>query len=474
MDSGTTPSAGSAAVVVLAGGIGSRMRAGTDGSADSPADSSADSSADSPTDSPVGTDSDQPTTSDQPTNKVYLTVGGREVLAYSLEAIDASDAVGLVVLVVRDGDQDHAADLLRRTVTRHPTRITEGGASRHESERAGIEAVAADVAAGTIGVIAVHDGARPFLTTRLLDDVLSAAAETGGAIAALGVGDMLYHCDDAAFVQPSGYAWAQTPQAFDGAALLAAHRRSGEADEECVDTAQVLERFGAQPVAVVDGDPANIKLTFRHDLDSAEHLATGPADAEPAARAECAAPSTGDAARPVAGPRPAVGSWLDAEPPVAVCHVAEETGTDRSQTTIWLRAGTLAADVRSLGDDVRTVAFVRAASGAGSGSPELGTSDVLDADLASALASVAAPPGETGEIDGVAFYRPPSSALKQTADGTIVRSIDRTLLRALCGPEVLDREALLAALDAISPDAVVNPAALVAAAGGRVAAHEAS
>ncbi|MEM9613610.1 MAG: 2-C-methyl-D-erythritol 4-phosphate cytidylyltransferase [Actinomycetota bacterium] len=445
MDSGSTPSAAPAAVVVLAGGIGSRMQAGAEPSpnaSSSPRATTGGADAEA-----TGPRRDHSTS--HSINKVYLAVGGREVLAYSLAAIDASDAVGLVVLVVRDGDQDHAADLLRRAVTRHPTRITVGGASRHESERAGIEAVADDVARGEIGVVAVHDGARPFLTTRLLDDVLRAAATTGGAIAALPVSDMLYHRDDERFVAPAGYAWAQTPQAFDGAGLLAAHRRSGEAGVEGVDTAQVLERFGDQSVTVVEGDPANIKLTFRHDLASAETLAASPppsTDQSPAAEGR--------------RPRAATGTWGPPNGSVAHCHVAE---TDTAATTIWLSAGTLRRELAALGPGVTTVVFHR---GEPAAAPPTGD-----------RAEPGADPGDVAPPDGAdatAFYRAPSSALKWTESGVIVRSVDRTLLRALCGPEVVDRQALAAALAAADPDAVVNPASAVAAAGGRVLVVEAT
>ncbi len=411
MDSATIKSAAPAAVVVLAGGIGSRMQAGSDDPTGSPAES--------------------------PKNKVYLAVGGREVLAYSLEAIDASDAVGLVVLVVRDGDQDHAADLLGRVVTRHPARITVGGASRHESERAGIEAVADEVATGEIGVIAVHDGARPFLTTALLDEVLGAAAETGGAMAVLPVADMLYHCDEQRFVEPEGYAWAQTPQAFDGAALLGAHRLAEEADEEGVDTAQVVERFGDQAVVAVAGSAANIKLTFRGDLAEADALVaarTAPSDPSEVS------PGLGSADRSVA-PEGGRMAWRVAEDHLAICTVTPAEGVDG--TTVWLHAAPLVAELEALPDTVTAVAFVD--------EPPLPDAVITAFDRP--------------DLDGVASYRPPSSALKRTEGGLIAGSVDRSVMRGLCPPELLDRLALTAALRSVSDGAVVNPATVVAETG---------
>lgn len=423
MDSATIKSAAPAAVVVLAGGIGSRMQAGSD----------------DPTNNPLGKPAGSPTAA--PTNKVYLAVGGREVLAYSLEAIDASDAVGLVVLVVRDGDQDHAADLLGRVVTRHPTRITVGGASRHESERAGIEAVADDVAAGEVGVIAVHDGARPFLTTALLDEVLGAAAETGGAMAVLPVADMLYHCDEQRFVEPEGYAWAQTPQAFDGAVLLGAHRLAEEAGEEGVDTAQVVERFGDQAVVAVTGSAANIKLTFRGDLAEADALVA--ARTAPSAPPEVS-PAQGAPDRSAA-PEGGRTAWQVPEDHLAICTVAPADGVDG--TTVWLHAAPLVAELEVLPDAVAAVAFVDAPA------------------IPDAVATVFDRPG----IDGVASYRPPSSALKRTEDGRIAGAVDRSVMRGLCAPELLDRHALTAALRSVSGSAVVNPASLVAKNGNVVA-----
>ena len=224
-----------AAVVVLAGGVGSRM----------------------------GADS----------NKVYLTIGGREILSYTLDTLNRSNLVDIVVLVTRADDRDHAADLLDATVDRHPTRVTLGGATRQESERAGIEALASDIERGEVGLVAVHDGARPFLTLGLLERVLSEAAASGGAIPGTPVADTLFSLRHGTIVDAAGYAWAQTPQAFDAVTLLDAHRRAAAEAFEATDTAQVIEYFSDQVTAVVAAEPTNIKVTYRDDLGLAESYA---------------------------------------------------------------------------------------------------------------------------------------------------------------------------------------------------------
>lgn len=224
------------AVVILAGGIGSRMKAGQ--------------------------------------NKVYLQIRDRHLLSYSLETADSSSKVDEIVVVIRADDRELAESLVATYATRVPVRITTGGASRHESEYRGIASLREEIEAGSIGVVAVHDGARPFMSRGLLERVIGAAAVSGGAIAGLPIADQLYENEGLTFVDSSEFVWVQTPQAFDAATLLESHDAAAAASFEGVDTAEVVEQFSDQPIAVVDGEGSNIKVTYMRDLAKANALAS--------------------------------------------------------------------------------------------------------------------------------------------------------------------------------------------------------
>lgn len=212
-------------------------------------------------------------------NKVYLTLDGRPLLAWSLAVFDRSDAVDRVVLVVREGDDDLARAVLDDVRPSKLTDIVHGGATRHDSEHAGLESIADDIASGAVDLVAIHDAARPFVTQDLLCRVLRRAREVGGAVPGFELGgEFLLRVNDdepPAPVPTSELRRVQTPQAFHARELLEAYRRASADGFHGVDTAESVERYSDLVVEVVEGDPRNIKVTFVGDLVAAEELAAG-------------------------------------------------------------------------------------------------------------------------------------------------------------------------------------------------------
>lgn len=184
--------------------------------------------------------------------KQYLQLGGARVLDWALRAADAvSEGVVLVVPAGAAGDPEPGA-----------TRVVAGGATRSASVRAGLAAVPASA-----DVIVVHDAVRPVPVRPVWDRVLEAvAAGADAALPVIPVTDTLRSVDGAT-VDRAGFVAVQTPQAFRAAALRAAH----EGDPEGTDDASLVEARGGR-VVVVDGDPANIKITTPVDLALAEVL----------------------------------------------------------------------------------------------------------------------------------------------------------------------------------------------------------
>ena len=137
-----------------------------------------------------------------------------------------------------------------------------GGATRTASVRCGLAAAPA-----TADVIVVHDAARPLASAALYAKVVAAVrAGADGAAPAVAVTDTIRHLRGGTLERSSLRA-VQTPQAFDAAALRNAHAGSGEA----TDDTGLLEAAGGV-VKLVEGDPANIKLTTTLDLAIAQAL----------------------------------------------------------------------------------------------------------------------------------------------------------------------------------------------------------
>jgi 2-C-methyl-D-erythritol 4-phosphate cytidylyltransferase len=184
--------------------------------------------------------------------KQYLALGGERVLDWALRsAAEATDGVVLVVPPDRVDDPEPGA-----------TVVVAGGATRSASVRAGLAAVPADA-----DVILVHDAARPVPVPPVWQRAREAiAAGADAAVPAIPVADTLREVGGGT-VDRSRLVAVQTPQAFRADALRAAHT----GDPEGTDDASLVEASGGR-VVVVDGDPANIKITNRLDLRLAELL----------------------------------------------------------------------------------------------------------------------------------------------------------------------------------------------------------
>lgn len=207
-------------------------------------------------------------------NKVYLPLGGRPVIVWSIETLAAVAGIGPVVLVVRAQDRDTAAGLGLADVE-----IVPGGASRQDSELAGLRHLAARIAAGEIDTVLIHDGARPLLSAALVAEVLRVARETGGAVPGLPRDDLAVACPEGPGLSgpaPAGLVAVQTPQGFRAAPLLAAYEQAAAAGFSGTDTASCMERFAPEiPVRGVVGEERNVKITYSHDLWVAEHMLAG-------------------------------------------------------------------------------------------------------------------------------------------------------------------------------------------------------
>jgi len=184
--------------------------------------------------------------------KQYLALGAVRVLDWALRAAaDGADGVVLVVPADRVPDPEPLA-----------TTVVAGGATRSASVRAGLAAVPDDAE-----VILVHDAARPVPVPGVWHRVREAIdAGADAAVPAVPLSDTIRELGGGT-VDRSRLVAVQTPQAFRAAALRAAH--AGEPDG--TDDASLVEAGGGR-VVVVDGDPANIKITTPVDLSLAELL----------------------------------------------------------------------------------------------------------------------------------------------------------------------------------------------------------
>jgi 2-C-methyl-D-erythritol 4-phosphate cytidylyltransferase len=205
-----------------------------------------------------------------PTNKVLLPLLGTPVLGWSLRTVSALAYVERLVVVVREQDTAEVSALVERLlpVGREATLVV-GGATRHESEWRGLQALRGPVAAGELDVVAVHDAARPLCGTALFDATVEAAHRHGGALPVRALHGLLTS-DDRRHV--TGLVGVQTPQAFRAGPLLEAYARARDDGFTGSDTAACVAAYADLPVVAVPAPATNLKITFPEDVALAERL----------------------------------------------------------------------------------------------------------------------------------------------------------------------------------------------------------
>ncbi|WNO52542.1 bifunctional 2-C-methyl-D-erythritol 4-phosphate cytidylyltransferase/2-C-methyl-D-erythritol 2,4-cyclodiphosphate synthase [Stakelama saccharophila] len=194
--------------------------------------------------------------------KQFITVAGRPMVTHSHAAMTSHPGID-AVLVVRGAGQE---ERLRSAIGAICWSV-EGGATRRESVRAGLEAIAAD---GGAARVLIHDAARPFLPHTVIDRLLSALGAGDAAVPVLPVADTIATAGETLgdVVPRETLARVQTPQAFSFDRILAAHR-SWPDNAEASDDAQIARAAGIA-VAVVAGDRFLEKLTYREDFAAVE------------------------------------------------------------------------------------------------------------------------------------------------------------------------------------------------------------
>jgi 2-C-methyl-D-erythritol 4-phosphate cytidylyltransferase len=197
--------------------------------------------------------------------KAFVGLGGRPLLAESIERLDACDWIDAVVLVAPPGWEEPAILLTEELVAGKVTAVVTGGRTRAESVRAGLAEVPDEAVA-----VVVHDAARPLLTDAVVERVLEPLAESyDGAVPGLPVSDTVKRVDAGVVVETvarGDLVAAQTPQAFVAATLRRAFEESLEGATDC---ASLVERIGGR-VRVVEGDPRLLKITDEDDLARVE------------------------------------------------------------------------------------------------------------------------------------------------------------------------------------------------------------
>jgi 2-C-methyl-D-erythritol 4-phosphate cytidylyltransferase/2-C-methyl-D-erythritol 2,4-cyclodiphosphate synthase len=208
--------------------------------------------------------------------KQFLALNGMPILALTVSRFLRVDALRTVVVAVPAGYREDAAGILHDflpVVDHDRLVLVNGGVTRQESVRAGFIALPPETE-----TVLVHDGARPFVTSEIIERCLRASEEYGAAITAIPVRDTLKQEGVDRLVRATidrrGLWQAQTPQGARVELLRQAYALADQDGFQSTDESALLEHAGI-PVAIIEGSEQNFKITRPGDLILAAGLTQG-------------------------------------------------------------------------------------------------------------------------------------------------------------------------------------------------------
>ncbi len=215
--------------------------------------------------------------------KQYMSLCEKPVIWYGLQAFEKSAVIDDVILVVGKGEVDYVnREIVKKYGFSKVDAVVEGGAERFLSVNNALQVIAEDKLSvpNRDGYVFIHDGARPLVTEKILEDTFAAATEHKACCAAVKAKDTIKIADGNGFAittpdRDSLYI-VQTPQVFFVPLILEAYGRlmerlqePAEAGVKITDDAMVVEHMLKVPVKMVEASYENIKITTPEDMDVA-------------------------------------------------------------------------------------------------------------------------------------------------------------------------------------------------------------
>lgn len=197
-------------------------------------------------------------------DKQFLSLWGRPILSYTLEVFENCASVNEVILVVPE-EQLHfcSTEIVEKFGFGKVKKVVPGGPRRQDSVYEGLKVVE-----DASGMVAIHDGVRPFVSPGLIAESVERCKEYGAVIVAVKAKDTLKEGRggfvDRTLVRENLWL-VQTPQIFDYDLILRAYRKAEEDGFYGSDDSSLVERMGHR-VKIIEGSYENIKITTPEDL----------------------------------------------------------------------------------------------------------------------------------------------------------------------------------------------------------------
>lgn len=203
-------------------------------------------------------------------NKQFIRIYDKPILGYTLEAFEACKDIAEIVVVAREEEIFIVADLIKEYGISKASKVVAGGKTRQESVVCGLNEIKK-----RYSLVAVHDGARPFILPHTISEAVSEAMIYGACAVGVPMVDTVKRCGEDHFIENTvsrENLWlVQTPQIFDTAVLIGAHQAAMKMGISLTDDCMAVERLGLK-VKMLEGSYDNIKITTASDLALGEKI----------------------------------------------------------------------------------------------------------------------------------------------------------------------------------------------------------
>lgn len=197
--------------------------------------------------------------------KQFLELNGKAILALTLDKFENNENINDIIVVIGKDEKEYLENnILKKYKYKKITAIIKGGKERQNSVHNGLKAVSPNN-----DIVLVHDGVRPFINQKDINNIINATIEKKACVLAVQVKDTTKYVNEHGIIEKTldrNKLWAiQTPQAFRYDILLKAYEFAEKNNIVATDDASLVEMI--EKVHIVEGSYKNIKITTKEDLD---------------------------------------------------------------------------------------------------------------------------------------------------------------------------------------------------------------
>jgi 2-C-methyl-D-erythritol 4-phosphate cytidylyltransferase len=201
-------------------------------------------------------------------SKQFLTIKGHPILYYTLNKFEKMNIIKSIVLVTSTDDMDYTREKIIKQYRFKKIEMVEGGKERQDSVYNGLRELSPQT-----DIVVIHDGVRPFVSIKLIENSIAAAAKFKAVGVAVPVKDTIKVVGNGNVIKTTPNRkslWAiQTPQSFCYDIIMEAYEKALREGFYGTDDTVLVERMGL-PVKVIEGAYENIKITTPEDIIFAE------------------------------------------------------------------------------------------------------------------------------------------------------------------------------------------------------------